>query len=149
MIFQLQLSSQRRTEMWREITVSVIPYREAGRCVHRIKTTLIKTTNIEMLYLIRTHTMSLHFLCIPVIPVIIHFKLHVRIKKVDTWINKNYICFVYYVLCTCINYDKCCFFCLFFFFKVLIYFFPFFCRTREVRIKPTVWEQFQQNAAWI
>lgn len=98
MIFQLQLSSQRRTEMWQEITVSVIPYREAGRCVHRIKTTLTKTTNIEMLYLIRTHTMSLHFLCILVIPVIIHFKLHVRIKKVDTWINKNYICFVYYVL---------------------------------------------------
>lgn len=148
MIFQLQLSSQRRTEMWQEITVSVIPYREAGRCVHRIKTTLTKTTNIEMLYLIRTHTMSLHFLCIPVLPVIIHFKLHVRIKKVDTWINKNYICFVYYVLCTCINYDKCCFFVCFFF-KVLIYFFPFFCRTREVRIKPTVWEQFQQNAAWI
>lgn len=148
MIFQLQLSSQRRTEMWQEITVSVIPYREAGRCVHRIKTTLTQTTNIEMLYLIRTHTMSLHFLCIPVIPVIIHFKLHVRIKKVDTWIKKiiYVLSIMYYVHVSIMTNVVFLFFC---FFKVLIYFFPFFCRTREVRIKPTVWEQFQQNAAWI
>lgn len=148
MIFQLQLSSQRRTEMWQEITVSVIPYREAGRCVHRIKTTLTKTTNIEMLYLIRTHTMSLHFLCILVIPVIIHFKLHVRIKKVDTWIKKiiYVLSIMYYVHVSIMTNVVFLFFC---FFKVLIYFFPFFCRTREVRIKPTVWEQFQQNAAWI
>lgn len=148
MIFQLQLSSQRRTEMWQEITVSVIPYREAGRCVHRIKTTLTKTTNIEMLYLIRTHTMSLHFLCIPVLPVIIHFKLHVRIKKVDTWIKKiiYVLSIMDYVHVSIMTNVVFLFFC---FFKVLIYFFPFFCRTREVRIKPTVWEQFQQNAAWI